>query len=428
MSLIGSSLLRRLQALQGKKPAKQQTLADDLSNDGAQSVEPERQSITEQPRPDGLLIWVCLPDLSQTEALSSLIPPLSAEMGDLTLLLTTQGPQSSDSIPFGSLHLVSPKFEPEPIRSFLEHWRPDVVIWMQPEIDLIVFGALNKLGTQVIWIGARAPQDRGLTQRFKLSALRDAVAEIDTIIAKDGASKRDLLRLGISAEKMQATGDFRPLIQVPGCDTEERDRIAQKLDARPVWLAAGVDPREVDAILAAHRILIRKSHRLLLVLIPEDPAHSAELAERLEGENWIISTRSRDELPHRDDQIFIVDRSDECGLWMHLAAITWIGGTLVDGANRNPLNPASLGSVVLFGPKGGRHTASLNRLAMAGAARKVGDASALAAEVEHLLAPDKAAEMAIAAWDVTTSGTEVGEYVMQRLLTLLDEAESRRGY
>ena len=137
--------------------------------------------------------------------------------------------------------------------------------------------------------------------------------------------------------------------------------------------------------------------------------------------------RVRAAFPHRDDQIFIVDRNDECGLWMHLAAITLSGGTLVDGANRNPLNPASLGSVVLFGPEGGRYAASLDRLAQAGAARKVRDASSLAVEVERLLAPDKAAEMAIAAWDVTTNGADVGEFLMRRLLTLLDEAESRKG-
>ncbi|WP_424941326.1 3-deoxy-D-manno-octulosonic acid transferase [Aliiroseovarius sp. S253] len=428
MSLIGSSLLRRLQALQGKRTAGHRAPFEEPLDDGAQRVERARKGLSDHPRPDGFVIWACLPDLTESEALSSLIPPLSAEMGEVTLLLTTPDPQPNGAAPLGSLHQVSPKFEPSSIRNFLEHWQPDVVIWMQPEIDLIVFGALKQQGASVVWMGAGSPQDRGLTQRFKLSALRDAVAELDTIIAKDGASKRELVRLGVPTDKLQVTGALQPLSQVPSCDIEERDRIAQKLDARPVWLAVGIDPREESAILAAHRILIRKSHRLLLVLIPEDPAHASKLAERLEDDSWLISNRSNDGVPHRDDQIFIVDRADECELWMHLAAITLIGGTLADGANKNPLNPAALGSVVLYGPKGGRHAASLDRLAQAGAARKVRDASTLAIEVEHLLAPDKAAEMAMAAWDVTTNGADVGEFLMRRLLDLLDEAESRKGY
>ena len=426
MSLIRSSLLRRLQALQGKKPAGRASESE-AQGDAALTIARARQGKPEHPRPEGLLVWACLPDLTEAEVLSSLLPPLEAEMGDVTLLLTTQGPDPNDSVPHDVLHQISPKFEPTAIRNFLEHWQPDVVIWMQPEIDLVAHGALKKSGISVIWMGARAPQDRGLTQRFKLSALRDAVVELDSIVPKDGASRRELLQLGVPFEKMEVTGILQPLSQVPSCDTEERDRIAQKLDARPVWLAVGVDPREENAILSAHRMLIRKSHRLLLVMIPQDPARAADLTAQLENDSWIISSRSKDDYPHRDDQIFVVDRANECALWMHLASITLIGGTMAGGANRNPLDSAALGSVVLFGPEGGRHAASLDRLTRAGAARRVRDAATLAVEIEHLLAPDKAAEMAMAAWDVTTKGADVSEFLMRRLLDLLDEAESRKG-
>ncbi|WP_282182068.1 3-deoxy-D-manno-octulosonic acid transferase [Aliiroseovarius marinus] len=427
MSLIRSSLLRRLQALQGKASSKGRASERAAQDDTAQTVAHARRGKSDQPRPDGLLIWACLHDLTEVEALSSLLPPLQAEMDDVSLLLTTQNAQMADAVPHDVLYQVSPKFEPTAIRNFLDHWQPDVVIWMLPEIDLVVHGALKSAGIRIIWLGARAPQDRGLTQRFKLSALRDAVVEIDSILPKDGASRRELLQLGVPPEKIEVTGILQPLSQVPNCDTEERDRIAQKLDARPVWLAAGVDPREENAILSAHRLLIRKSHRLLLVMIPLDPARASELTAQLEQDSWIISSRSKDDYPHRDDQIFVVDRDDECALWMHLASITLIGGTLAGGANRNPLAPASLGSVVLYGPDGGRHAASLDRLTRAGAARRVRDAATLALEIEHLLAPDKAAEMAMAAWDVTTKGAEVGEFLMRRLLDLLDEAESRKG-
>lgn len=427
MSLIRSSLLRRLQALQGKTSAKGRSSEREAQDDAALALARARQGKSDQPRPEGLLVWACLPDMTEAEALSSLLPPLQAEMGDVTLLLTTQDLQPSDAIPHDARHQVSPRFEPAAVRSFLEHWQPDVVVWMQPELDLVTLGALKASGVSVIWLGAGAPKDRGLTQRFKLSALRDAASEIDSILPKDGASRRELLQLGVPPEKMEVTGILQPLSQVPNCDTEERDRIAQKLDARPVWLAAGVDPHEENAILSAHRILIRKSHRLLLVMIPQDPARAAALTTQLERDNWIISSRSKDEHPHRDDQIFVVDRDDECALWMHLASITFIGGTLSGGAHRNPLDPASLGSVVLYGPNGGRHAASLDRLTRAGGARRVRDAATLALEIEHLLAPDKAAEMAMAAWDVTTKGAEVSEFMIRRLLDLLDEAESRKG-
>ncbi|SMR82467.1 3-deoxy-D-manno-octulosonic-acid transferase [Aliiroseovarius halocynthiae] len=419
MSRIGLSLLRRLQALQGK------TFADSADSELSKTPVAKRESTPDQ-RPEGLLIWGCLSEPAEGEALSSLMPQLRAEMGELTLLLTSPNAQQGASFS-DDLYLPNPKFDPASIRGFLEHWRPDVVVWMRSEVDLTVFEALNRQGIPIVWIGATPPQDRGLTQRLKQAALRDIIIEIDTILPQDGASRRELLRLGVAQDKMQITGVLEPHIQVPKCDIEERDQIAQKLDGRPVWLAVGVDPREEGAILSAHRTLIRKSHRLLLVLIPEDPGRTTDLVHELEKDTWITSTRFVDRHPHRDDQIFVVDRTDECGLWMHLASITWIGGTMAGGANRNPLNPAALGSVVIYGTEGGRHEASLERLTQAGAARKVQDAASLATEVEQLLAPDKAAEMAMAAWDVTTKGAEVSEHLMERLLDLLDEAESRKG-
>lgn len=419
MPSFGSSLFRRLQALHGKKPANQPDAGDPQQGNARRAD----LRTTPEPRPDGLLIWACLSDNAEAEALLSLLPPLRAEMGDVTLLTTSSG-----AVPKGAdLHLETPRFDPTSVVGFLEHWQPDVVVWRRPEVDLVVFDALAQKGIQIVWLGAAVPQDRGLTQRFKLAVLRDLVKKIDTIIAKDGASRREFLRLGVAEDKLQVTGNLEPLSQVPSCDTEERDRIAQQLDGRPVWLAIGVDPAEEHTILAAHRTLIRKSHRLLLVLIPQDPGRTADLTQQLEGDTWIVSRRSVDTLPHRDDQLFIVDRTDECGLWMHLASVTWIGGTFGDGANRNPLCPAALGSVVLYGPEGGRYTASFDRLAQAGAARKVRDSATLTVEVEYLLAPDKAAEMAMAAWDVTTKGAEIGEHLMGRLLDLLDAAESRKG-
>ncbi|MCK0141295.1 glycosyltransferase N-terminal domain-containing protein [Aliiroseovarius sp. F20344] len=426
MSPIGSTLLRGLQALQGKKDSNRSSPTETVNRHQPGDPKKTQAIVPLQPRPNGLVIWASLNEPEDNEALISLLSPLRAEMGEVTFLVTVQDAHFLGPDAPGFVQQNPPKLDASSISAFLDHWKPDIAIWAGSDIEPLFVSTLDEKSTPMLWVNAVPPQERGLTHRFKLGSMRDFLAKIDTVLPMNGAAKQEFIRLGVTADKLRMTGQLLPFSQVPGCDAEERDLIAQKMDARPVWLAVGVDKAELDAILAAHRTLIRKSHRLLLVLIPNEPSLASDLAVTLEQENWIISTRDRDTYPHRDDQIFVVDRGDECGLWMHLASISFIGGTLADGAHQNPLESAGLGSVVLYGPNGGRHAASFERLRNAGAARKVNDAATLAIEIEHLLAPDKAAEMAIAAWDVTTKGADVSEYLVSHLLELLDEAEGRK--
>ncbi|MFZ9199684.1 MAG: hypothetical protein ACO22Z_10070, partial [Paracoccaceae bacterium] len=89
------------------------------------------------------------------------------------------------------------------------------------------------------------------------------------------------------------------------------------------------------------------------------------------------------------------------------------------GALRDPLEPAALGSAIIYGPRPGPYGATFGRLGAARAARAVGSATDLAEALGDLLAPDRAALAAQAAWTVASDGAEVTEKVLQRLRQLL---------
>ena len=62
-----------------------------------------------------------------------------------------------------------------------------------------------------------------------------------------------------------------------------------------------------------------------------------------------------------------------------------------------------------------------DRLERAGAARQVTDANQLGQAVETLLAPDKAALMAQAAWQIETSGADVTDHIITLVTARLDD-------
>jgi 3-deoxy-D-manno-octulosonic-acid transferase len=146
------------------------------------------------------------------------------------------------------------------------------------------------------------------------------------------------------------------------------------------------------------------------------------LAETLRAQGWHVALRSKDDPITEDVQVVVVDVCGELGLWYRLAPITFVGSSLVPGfGGQDPFAPAALGSALLYGPNVGNYLDSYSRLVNAGGARIVKDASSLAQGLQLLLAPDKAAAQAHAAWEVASRGAEVTDKVLEILQEQLDE-------
>jgi 3-deoxy-D-manno-octulosonic-acid transferase len=114
----------------------------------------------------------------------------------------------------------------------------------------------------------------------------------------------------------------------------------------------------------------------------------------------------------------------ELGLWYRIAPVTFAGSTLPGsgGGGRPPGEVTALGSALVHGPETQPHGPAYQRLARAGAARLVRDGAGLGQTIEALLAPDRAAAMAHAAWEVTTEGIEVANRLAELILAGLAEA------
>jgi 3-deoxy-D-manno-octulosonic-acid transferase len=185
-----------------------------------------------------------------------------------------------------------------------------------------------------------------------------------------------------------------------------------------------VENQEVEAVLTAHRRATRVAHRLLLILSPANPEDGPALRDAIGKEEWTVALRSDGGEPDPDVQVFVADVAGEAGLWYRLAPIAFLGGSLVRGGRGgDPCEPAALGSAILTGPDTRRHRRRFQRFLAAGAARTAGSAEALGEAVADLLAPDRAAEMARKAWDITSAGAELTDRVIDLVALSLDERE-----
>jgi len=372
-----------------------------------------RRGEAEPPRPEGSLLWVHADGPERLPALSALAERLWPE-GIATLVTL---PRRFDlPVPTGRLLLRPAPYEGgAAVRTFLDHWKPDLLLWvgggLRPALlartmvpKLLVEGAPEP---GLLARGARWP---GLT--------RAVVPLFERALVQGDASAERLSRAGIPEERLEIVGPFDSPAPVLPCNERERRDLAQTIGARPVWLAADLPMAELPVVLAAHRIASRSAHRLLLILAPRVPEEAPAMARALNEASLRVALRAEGAEPEDRTQVYLADGTSEMGLWLRLAPLTFLGGTLARGpGGRSPFEAAALGSALLHGPVTAPHGEAWVRLDIVGAAQTVSNAAELGQGVEALLAPDRAAAMAQAGWDVATQGAEV----MNRVADLIEE-------
>lgn len=371
------------------------------------------------PRPAGRLAWLHAPNAGQASPILALARRLVEEDG-LAVLVTCPArlPQRA-----GVLSEAPPADNPGEIRAFLDHWRPEIAVFAEGELRPAALHEASERKIPLLMVNATSPAFLRDRDGWYPGLMRAALSRFAQICAVDEPAARAFRKSGAVLSSVAVTGRMEDESVAPPCLEAERSALARILATRPVWFAAGLPEAEEPAVLAAHRAALRYSHRLLLILMPDEPSRAEALSLRLEEDGWSVAQRMQDEEPNPEIEIFVVDNPAEYGLWYRLAPISFLGGSLIgSGPTRDPMEAAALGSAILHGPRIGSSGPVLARLGAARASRAVVSAADLGDALGDLLAPDRAARLAQAAWAVASDGAEVTETVLSRIRALTDGA------
>jgi 3-deoxy-D-manno-octulosonic-acid transferase len=374
-------------------------------------------------RPPGEVVWVHAAPGTDTDAVIEVARRIAdRRLGTSVVITATDAITQSLSPPlFAS---AEPDESSREIRKFLDHWRPDAVVFAGEVTAPAAMVEVQTRGIPLHLVDARLPEAFARRLRWAPGAGASLFGSVARILTPTEADAESFRRLKAPSDRIEAKGHLEEGTAPLPCNRADLTALAKLLAARPVWLAMSVDPGEVEAVVAAHRRAMRMAHRLLLILSPASPDDGPALRDALEAEDWVVALRSDGEEPDPEIQIFLADVAGEAGLWYRLAPITFLGGSLVRGGQgRDPCEPAALGSAILSGPDAGHYRRRIQRFLAAGAARTAGSADALGEAVADLLAPDRAAEMARRAWEITSAGSELTDRVIDLVTQSLDERE-----
>lgn len=389
--------------------------------------QPRKPASFDTPRPKGEVIWLHCSDPARARSLAQLGLRLT-HLRDETqkVLITTSGDiPPAQALPAGAIWQPCPSENPADILDFLDHWKPDMLIWL----GNLLRPALTVTSAERMPCMLLEPQSPALeNKRWRVGPepIRATLALFNVILADTAAVATRFKSILPETVEVLESGLLTEEAPALSCAESDLEELREALAGRPVWLASRVQPDEIQAVLSAYRAALRLSHRLVLVIVPDTLDVAAQIREQVSAMNWRVASWEDGDFPQRETQVLLTESPEELGLWYRIAPVSFVGSSLYSGqGGRDPLEAAALGSAVLYGPSVGNHLDSYTRLANAGAARIVRDADSLATALIQLAAPDQLASMAHAGWQVISETAEVTDAIIGHAQRLLDGEEAQ---
>ena len=344
-------------------------------------------------RPTGELVWCHAPEPGSLFAIQDLAIRLCRSRPGLSVLITVpQALVPVDLPPCSEADVLIdtlPEDHPTLAKNFIDYWQPDACVWAWGRLHPNMIAEMTTQACPMFLIDADSDGFDGRRDRWLRDLTRDLLMHFSAIMTRSEAGMQRLVRLGLARKDIELTPALQAGGRVLPCMDSDLADLSAAVVGRPIWFANQVLEGELNTVLTAHRQGLRLSHRLLLILAPADPKQADVFAQRMEDQNFRVLRWGDAGYPDASTQVMIAD------------------------------DPA-----VLYGPKVRRYLPLYTRLAAEGAARIVNDATALGTAVNRLIAPDQAATMAQAGWDVISRGAAVTDKVIDLVQETLDQREA----
>lgn len=351
----------------------------------------ERKGQAGLPRPAGRLIWLHGASVGEAQSTLILIQQLRALFPTAPILLTTGTVSSArfmaQRLPPGVIHQYYPFDHPRWVKSFLAHWRPDFVLWMESELWPAMMCALQERKTPAVLLNARlSPRSLSRWQRAPGTA-RILLETFTRILAQTAIDAQSFHILG--ATSVQACGNLKYAAAALPAHEADLEALHQSSGNRPRWVYASTHEGEEELACRLHKALAQEIPDLLTIIVPRHPERRTQIIDTCRQYGVPLQLRGADKAPPAPGTgVYIADTLGELGLFYRFAPVACIGRSFSNdgGGGHNPIEAAQLGCAVLHGPHIQNLHAIYRDMGQAQAALEIHDENDFAKTLKIMLA------------------------------------------
>ncbi len=256
----------------------------------------ERKGIAGPPRPAGRFIWLHGASVGEAQSTLILIEQLRVRFPDTTILLTTGTVTSArfmaQRLPVGVIHQYYPLDRPQWVKSFLTHWQPDFVLWMESELWPSMMCALQERKIPAILLNARlSPRSLSRWQMAPETA-RLLLGTFTRILTQTETDAQSFRTLG--AMSVHVSGNLKYAAAALPVNEADLDVLRQAAGDRPRWVFASTHAGEEEMACRIHKALVQDIPDLLSIIVPRHPERRADIVTSCQNLGVTLQLRGAD--------------------------------------------------------------------------------------------------------------------------------------
>ena len=240
---------------------------------------------------------------------------------------------------------------PAYVRRFLDHWRPDLALWVESELWPNLVAEADRAGTPLLLLNGRMSQRSFRGWQRLPGLIGPLLACFELCLAQDDVAGR-ALRAASAPPRATSVGDLKAAAAPLAGATKASLRASPPM---PPTGRSGSPPARMTARRKPPPTRIARCKRerpgLLTIIAPRHPARADD--DRGDARTRAASTSRGARAAMRSmprPTSISPTRSGELGLFYRLAGIAFIGGSLTPIGGHNPLEAALLDCAILHGP------------------------------------------------------------------------------
>ncbi|MGQ4001435.1 lipid IV(A) 3-deoxy-D-manno-octulosonic acid transferase [Francisellaceae bacterium CB299] len=301
-------------------------------------------------------IWIHSVSVGESLSAEPLVKKLLQDYPDERFVITTTTPTGSDVISrlYSSYSNVHHVYIPYDVQAFIDSFfvkvNPKLFIIIETEIWPNILNKCFKENIPVVITNARL--SKGSLRNYKKVPFGKEMlfSNISHISAQTEKDAKRFCSLGVPKNNISITGNLKYSMITPENLNEKMIHLKESIKDRPVWIAGSTHQGEEEAVLQAHKEILKTHPNCLLIIVPRHKERFTKVEKIISNNHLSIQKRSsfKNEI-HSHTQVYLGDTMGELLQLYYVSDITFVGGTLIDNGGHNLLEPAALKKPIISG-------------------------------------------------------------------------------
>ena len=365
----------------------------------------ERLSKINKPRSEGILIWFHVASVGEAMSILPLIENFMQDQKINKILITSITLSSGKILEkrFNQNPKVTHQFLPLDVpvltNKFLDHWKPNLSIFIDSEVWPNLIFDISKRKIPLLLINARITKKSFLRWKLVVNFAKKIFEKFDLCLTSNEESEGFLKILGVKNIKNYGNLKFSKI--KTDLNNKLDSDFLNKIGNRKIWCSASTHPTEEILCAKSHLKIKKKYNNILTIIIPRHIDRVKTIYEELSKLNIKIVLSSNLSQVDTKTDILLVDSYGESLKFYNISKYVFLGKSLATSlrkdSGQNPIEPARLGCKIFHGPYVSNFVEIYKYLNKLGVTKEINSSNELSLSLVEEFRDDKPKKLEISA-------------------------------